>query len=75
MHMSRSVNTFCMFLFLSTIWNLAVCVFLLRIYLPNSFQVMWVLGLVVPTLIALHFDYVVTTVHTFVSLEQIINLW
>ena len=50
MHMSRSVNMFCMFLFLSTIWNLAVCVFLLRIYLPNSFQVMCVLGLVVPTL-------------------------
>jgi hypothetical protein len=45
-----NVNRFYMFLFLSTIWNLAVCVFLLRIYLPNSFQVMWVPSLVIPTL-------------------------
>lgn len=37
-----NVNRFYMFLFFSTIWNLAACVFPLRIYLPNSFQVMWV---------------------------------
>ena len=36
----------------------------LRIYLPNSFQVRWVLRSGSPT-----------SVHTFVSIEQIINLW
>ena len=53
-HAHVQICEYVLYVFIS-LHNLAVCVFLLRIYLPNSFQVMCVLGLVVPTLNSIAF--------------------